>query len=241
MYDKVDFFHLDSEDAQFIAVGLRKRLGISCKELVLGEYLDMDPHRPFVIYNGNGYQHQHTRRILQDLHGKRSRSGLPLFSYVHIDGHDDMASMYDGDNDSYKSFVVGVLEDKTVDGVFFLEEGLARRRRDKPHFFTPEIGPDLLDWGGPVESPKHNLVYVSVDFDVLDEGAGINHLFPHARKEFNMARLLWNIEELGESCRFVGTDFVGFSRQGASKDYVETSLDNIARVTEITVNALKMC
>ncbi len=176
MQNEVDFFHLDSEDAKFVASGMEKRLSVKVKQLDL-DSSQIDPRKPFIIYNGDGYLHNLTRKILRELSCKRRMMQLPPFSYLHIDGHDDLDSI-DGDNNTYKSFVQGIVDDQSSDGVYFLEEGLIGARRGQPTLLTPKIGLHRLDLDEFPEGAKQNDVYVSIDFDVLDKGAGINHLFP---------------------------------------------------------------
>lgn len=229
MLNEVDFFHLDSEDAKFVAFGIRKRLRINVRPLNL-DCSPINPQRPFIIYNGDGYLHHLTRRIVKELSNKRRMIQLPPFSYLHIDGHDDLDST-NGDINTYRSFVQGITGDQSCDGVYFLEEGLTGARRNNPNLLTPKIELHRLDWNGDPEEAKQNEVYASIDFDVLDEGAGIHHLFPQSPIGFSMHRLLWNIETLGQKYRFIGVDLVGFSIKGVPKEYLETSLDNIARVT----------
>ncbi len=231
MRNEVDFFHLDSEDAKFVASGIKKRLPVEVKLLDL-DSSQIDPRKPFIVYNGDGYSHHLTRRMVRQLSNKRRAIHLPPFSYLHIDGHDDLDSV-DGDNNTYRSFVQGIVDDQSSDGVYLLEEGLIGTRRDQPGLLTPKIGLHRLDWNEDPEEAKRNAVYVSVDFDVLDQGAGINHLFPQSPIGFDMPRLLWNINSLGQKYKFIGVDMVGFSAKGASKEYLEVSLDNIARVTRL--------
>lgn len=230
MLNEVDFFHLDSEDAKFVAFGIRKRLRINVRPLNL-DCSQINPQKPFIIYNGDGYLHHLTRRIVRELSSKRRMFQLPPFSYLHIDGHDDLDSV-DGDDNTYRSFVQGIVGDQSCDGVYFLEEGLTGTKRNHPALLTPKIELHRLDWNGDPEKAKQNKVYVSIDFDVLDEGKGIHHLFPQSPISFDMYRLLWNIKTLGQRYKFIGVDLVGFSAKGASKEYLETSLDNIARVTK---------
>lgn len=229
MLNEVDFFHLDSECAKFVASQIRNRLRINVRPLTLDCGV-INPQKPFIIYNGDGYQHHLTRRIVRELSSKRRMIQLPPFSYLHIDGHDDLDSI-NGDNNTYRSFVQGIMGDQCCNGVYFLEEGLTGTRRNHPVLLTPKIEPRRLDWNEDLREAKQNEAYASIDFDVLDEGAGIHHLFPQSPIGFGMHRLLWNIETLGRKYKFIGVDLVGFSTKGASKKYLEASLDNIARVT----------
>ncbi len=237
MAKEIDFFHLDSEDAKLTSYEMEKRLGITVSPLVLGQSSNIDPLKGFVVFNGDGYLHHYTRRVVKDLLDKRRRYNLPAFSYVHIDGHDDMAALYEGDDDSYKSFVLGIIKD--TDGhIFFLEEGLTGERSKSIRFLTPHPNPAILDWGPAILKLQRKHAYVSIDFDVLDPGAGIHHLFPQSPTGFDMPRLTWNLEQLGRDYSFVGVDMVGFSTKGASTKYVNESLENIARVTDTIVNMM---
>jgi len=228
MSKEVDFFHLDSEDAKLVASEIRKRLHMNVRPLNL-DCSPINPQKPFIIYNGDGYLHHLTRRIVKKLSIKRRMIQLPPFSYLHIDGHDDLDSI-NGDEDTYRSFVQGIMLDRSCDGVYFLEEGLTGTRRNNPSLLTPKIGLHRLDWNESSEA-KQNEVYVSIDLDVLDKGAGIHHLFPQSPIGFDMHRLLWNIKTLGRRYKFIGVDLVGFSTKGTSREYLEMSLDNIALVT----------
>lgn len=231
---EVDYFYFDSEDAKFLANEMRNLLGLEVKPFVHGS---LNPRRPFIIYNGDGYQHHLTREVVRNVDRLRRARRLNPFSYVHIDGHDDIASMYEGDDNSYKSFVLGILKD--IDGgVFFLEEGLTGKRNQSPCFLTPIITDKLLDWSAGVYQTRHEAIYLSIDFDVLDTNAGINHLFPQTPIGFDMGRLRWNIEQVCLSNRLIGADLTGFSRNGASPDYINESLNNIARVTEVLTRQL---
>ncbi|GEM_PF-5140618 len=225
----VDFFHLNSEDAKFVASGIKKRLRVDIRLLNL-DCSHINPRRPFIVFNGDGYLHHLTRRIVRELSNKRRAIQLPSFSYLHIDGHDDL-DLIDGNNNTHRSFVQGIVDDQSSDGVYLLEEGLTGKRRSYPALLTPKIESHRLDWNKDPEDAKQNEVYVSIDLDVLDKGSGIHHLFPQSPIGFDMSRLLWNIHSLGQKYRFIGIDLVGFSTKGASKEYLETSLDNIARVT----------
>ena len=209
MLNKVDFFHLDSEDAKLVAFETRKRLHINVRPLNL-DCSPINPQKPFIIYNGDGYLHHLTRRIVKELSSKRRTIQLPPFSYLHIDGHDDLDSI-NGDNNTFRSFVQGIMGDQSCDGVYFLEEGLTGKRRNNPTLLTPKIELNRLD--------------------VLDKGAGIHHLFPQSPIGFDIYRLLWNLETLGQRYKFIGVDLVGFSTKGTSREYLEMSLDNIALVT----------
>ena len=229
MSKEVDFFHLDSEDAKLVAFETRKRLHINVRPLNL-DCSPINPQKPFIIYNGDGYLHHLTRRIVKELSSKRRTIQLPPFSYLHIDGHDDLDSI-NGDNNTFRSFVQGIMGDQSCDGVYFLEEGLTGKRRNNPTLLTPKIELNRLDWSEDPEGVKQDEVYVSVDFDVLDKGAGIHHLFPQSPIGFDIYRLLWNLETLGQRYKFIGVDLVGFSTKGTSREYLEMSLDNIALVT----------
>jgi len=228
---KVDFFHFGSEEAKFVAGSVEDRLGIRSNQLVLErDSNNIDIHNPIIVFNGDGFQHHLTKRIVDHLGRYRSVSRLPPFSYVHIDRHDDLESTEIGKNNTYESFVRGIIDVGITRGVYLLEEGLTGKRSLNPRFFVPVINGSGVDWGGPVERPSSEQVYVSIDFDVLDEGEGINHLFPQKKIGFDMPRLLWNIEELGRNHEIIGMDFVGFSQRGASEEYIKKSLDNISEI-----------
>jgi arginase family enzyme len=228
---EVVYFHHPSENAEFLAHSVQRWLGIAVAPLVLGEDSNLDPERRFIVFGGDGYEHHLTRPTVQDLIRLRCAAGKPPFSYVHIDAHDDMAVMPDGDTASYKSFVAGIAQDNNG-GVYFLEEGLTGRQTPRISLLTPgDPDAEHLDWGPATTTTRDREIYLSLDFDVLDADAGINHLFPQPPVGFTLARLAHNLGGLGARNNIIGADLVGFSRHGASLQEVRQSVHNIALVT----------
>ena len=229
------------------AEAIEERLGIVTSPLgdtrtldsyrVTDEALYIDPNKPFIVFNGDGYFHNSTLGIVKDLIKKRRQNGQPEISYVHIDGHDDIAPPEPDNFESYKSFVLGI-DAFNRGGVHILQEGLTGQQDGG---FIQPSGPE--SWGETTDTLRDPYAYVSIDIDVLDidalrHGSGIYHLFPQSPIGFDTSRLNANITAINKMAQFVGADIVGFSRSGASEPVISQSYDNIAKLTEKLVEGL---
>lgn len=238
---EIGFFYVNDPDAQETARAMERALGIMVLSLgdqqqprsdrVHDELLNIEPHQPFVVFNGSGYFHNSTLAIVRDLIHKRRAAAMDNISYIHIDGHDDIAPPQPGNHQSFKSFVLGIAE-VNDGGVHILKEGLTGERDGG--FIIP-AGPEA--WGEVTHTSRDPYAYLSIDLDVLDinaleQGKGVYHLFPQAPIGFDVPRLVANIDAVGEIACLVGADIVGFSREGATEAATRQSLDNIARITE---------
>lgn len=237
----LDFFYVNDLDAQNTAAAMEDRLGIAVQPLgdtrkpnpyeIHDETLNIDPDTPFIVFNGSGYFHNTTLAIFKDAVRKRRAAAKPEISYIHIDGHDDIAPPTPGNHEAYKSFVLGI--DKVNDGgVYILQEGLTG---EKDSGFIQPAGPET--WGDITHTFRDAHSYLSIDLDVLDidalnQGEGIHHLFPQSPIGFDMSRLEANIDIIGSQSNIIGADLVGFSTKGATPQIIEQSYDNIARTTE---------
>jgi arginase family enzyme len=226
MSNEIAFHHLPSKDAEIVSEGMKIRLNIEVN--ALQSNVRVDPFKKNMIFNGDGYMHHFTRSILKELITERKSHGLPPISYVHIDGHDDMAAMNDGDDFSYKSFVLGIVKDNGG-GVYLLEEGLTGERKSDISFLVPIL--DSASWGISTKRLRDKNIYVSADLDVLDFNAGVNHLFPQTPIGFNVERLIDRLKKIGKKYNVVAADMVGFSSRNATERVVKESLDNIAKIT----------
>lgn len=233
MPKEIDFFYLNNEGARDVASAMESRMGITPVPLKFNEpYINSD--KKFIVFNGDGYQHHLTRKIVADLFLKRGLAEMPPFSYIHIDGHDDIAPEFDGDDNSSSSFVLGIKKD-IGKKVFLLEEGLTGESSLRPQYITVK-GPE--EWGFKTDRIKDKDVYVSIDLDVLDFGAGIHHLFPQKPIGFTIKRLIWNLNKIARRNNIIGADLVGFSPKGARAIEVEMSLNNIALITKKLVDLM---
>lgn len=189
MTKSVDYFYTNCKDAMQTAEAIEERLGIVTSPLgdtrtldsyrVTDEALYIDPNKPFIVFNGDGYFHNSTLGIVKDLIKKRRQNGQPEISYVHIDGHDDIAPPEPDNFESYKSFVLGI-DAFNRGGVHILQEGLTGQQDGG---FIQPSGPE--SWGETTDTLRDPYAYVSIDIDVLDidalrHGSGIYHLFPQS-------------------------------------------------------------
>ena len=246
MKKSVDFFYTNCSDAKTTAQAVGERLGVdvaplSDSSVALNPYalnhgnLAINPHKPFIIFNGDGYFHNSTLSVFKDLLEKRRGSSQTEISYIHVDGHDDIAPPSPENFEAYKSFVLGI-DALNEGGVHILREGLTGEVDSG--FISPD-GPET--WGKMTDTLRDKHAYVSVDIDVLDinaleHGEGIHHLFPQSPIGFDMLRLESSVKTLGQMACFVGADIVGFSSKGATAEETRQSYDNIARLAKCMID-----
>ena len=231
MPEQIDYSQFNFPEATAIAQRFSAETGVSVRPFEASA--PTDPHKKEIVINGDGYHHELTRGLVKRLIDAREKAGMGPFSYVHIDGHDDTAEMYPGDDNSYKSFAVGIMHDNMRGdnpGVYFLEEGLTGERHADVTFLTPHITETRDDWGPSTSELRDNDIYISIDLDVLD--AGVHHLFPQTPIGFTVERLLEVLSTLGATHNIIGADIVGFSLKDITPEEREESLKNITRIIE---------
>lgn len=241
----IEFLYVQDDDADFLAhqvggcLGFRPRLlegHVPNPHSVADTVIKMSCEAPTLLFNGSGYLHNSTLAAIRHLSRERSMNGYSPLSYVHIDGHDDIAPI-NGNTETYKSFVLGIAA--LSEGTYILEEGLTGRRNGC--YITP-AGPE--EWGEIFDELPQRDAYLSIDLDVLDfdalkTGEGVFHCFPQQAIGFNLERLLYHIDRVGERTRLRHSDVVGFSREGASESQIGQSVANVTKVAARLIQYLE--